>query len=154
MAAISCCLEFLIRAANAPEQRLRSNLPKFDARAGEAGDRLWLTFYLCGAPESLKRLSSALGAEGWVNPGGWEGAFLYPKVEVERAIAAILERLERARQLCAAHETEILSIDADTRPDARSRFVTLPGDRLARHWSVGRPSPRPRTMRHGTRRRG
>jgi hypothetical protein len=108
------------------EQQVRQNLPKLDARPEFGADRLWLTFYLMGPPENLRQVSGTLNARGWVNVDGWEGAFLYPKVQTEKSAEAVVEVAEATQELCARHEVEILNIDADTSPDVeRSRFVTL-----------------------------
>lgn len=107
-------------------EQVRANLAKVDAAPQFTGKRVWLTFYLCGPPENLQSVSQALADEGWLNTDGWEGAFLYPKVEADRTAAAIVAVAEATRGLCAAHGIEILDIDADTSPDVqRSQFVNL-----------------------------
>lgn len=65
---------------DAIEEQVRANLPKVQASPEFVGDQLWLTFYLCGS--NLQRVSEALEAKGWVNLDGWEGGFLYPKVQI------------------------------------------------------------------------
>ncbi len=104
----------------------RSKLSQGRSFARVPGTHLWLTFYLSGQPVDLWRLSEALESNGWVNVGGWETAFLYPKIQVEKSSSAIVQAAEAARELCARHGVEIINIDADTSPDVRrSRFVTL-----------------------------
>ena len=108
------------------DEQVKANLAKVEARPQFTGERLWLTFYLCGPPENLQTVSHALADDGWLNTDGWEGAFLYPKLEVERTAAAILAVAEAVQSLCRAHGIEVLNIDADTSPDVqRSEFVTL-----------------------------
>lgn len=108
------------------KEQVKTNLAKLNAQPEFGADRLWLTFYLSGPPENLQRVSQALEARGWANVGGWESAFLYPKVQVEKSTDAIVETAEVATELCAPHSIEILEIDADTSPDvSRSHFVTI-----------------------------
>lgn len=107
-------------------EQVKANLPKLDARPEFGAERLWLTFYLMGPPENLQQVSEGLKARGWVNVDGWEGAFLYPKVQVGKSVEAIVRVAEFTQELCAPHDIEILNIDADTSPDVeRSQFVTL-----------------------------
>jgi hypothetical protein len=98
------------------EEQVRANLPKLDARPEFAGNRLWLTFYLGGPPENLERLSVALRESGWTNLDGWEGGFLYPKVQVGKLVSEIVEAAEAMQRLCAQLATNIDLIDADTSP--------------------------------------
>jgi hypothetical protein len=108
--------------ANPFEEQVQANLPKLEERPEFAAELLWLTFYLMGSPENLRQVSKALKARGWVNVDGWEGAFLYPKVQVQKSTAGVVEAAEAARALCARHGIEILEIDADTSRDVvRSR---------------------------------
>jgi len=108
------------------DEQVRANLAKVDATPQFTGNRMWLTFYLCGRPENLRPVSQALAERGWLNTEGWEGAFLYPKWEVDRTATAILAVAETMRGLCDAHGIEILNIDADTSPDVQnSNCVTL-----------------------------
>jgi hypothetical protein len=108
------------------DEQVRANLAKLDAVPAFVGDRLWLTFYLSGPPANLWLISEALASNGWHNTDGWEGAFLYPKVEVNRTATAIVDLAESTKALCDPHQVEILNIDADTSPDVqRSQFVTL-----------------------------
>lgn len=87
---------------------------------------LWLTFYLTGEPPPLRELAVELFTEGWLNTNGWEGAFIYPKIKVERSVASIVEMAESVLALCTPRGIEIINIDADTSPDVRqSNFVTL-----------------------------
>jgi hypothetical protein len=112
--------------SNTFAEQVEANLPKVDARPEFSGDRLWLTFYLMGPPENLQQVSESLKACGWVNVDGWEGAFLYPKVQVEKSVEAVVRAAEATQELCAPHGIEILNIDADTSPDVeRSKLVTL-----------------------------
>jgi hypothetical protein len=91
-----------------------------------AGERLWLTMYLCGEPAGLRLLAEALSAEGWQNVDGSEGAFIYPKREVAKTSGAILEAAKAAQALCRRHRVEMLNIDADTSLDVhQSRFMTI-----------------------------
>lgn len=107
-------------------EQVEANLPKLHGRPDFAGDGLWLTFYLVGAPEKLHQVSDTLKARGWINVDGWEGAFLYPKVQVEKSVEAVVGIAEATQELCVSHGIEILNIDADTSADVeRSQFVTL-----------------------------
>ena len=107
-------------------EQVISNLAKVDVTPQFTGKRLWLTFYLCGPPENLQTVSQALADDHWLNTDGWIGAFLYPKLEVERTASAIVAVAEAVRALCNHHSIEILNIDADTSPDVQhSTFVTL-----------------------------
>ena len=45
---------------------------------------------------------------------GWEGAFLYPKVQVEKSVQAVVEAAKTGQALCERHGVEMLTIDADT----------------------------------------
>ena len=112
--------------SNTFAEQVEANLPKLDARPEFGRDRLWLTFYLMGPPENLQRVSESLKARGWVNVDGWEGAFLYPKVQVKKSVEAVVQVAEATQELCDPHGIQILNIDADTSPDVeRSQFVTL-----------------------------
>jgi len=112
--------------SNTFAEQVEANLPRLDARPEFGGDRIWLTFYLMGPPESLQEVSESLKAGGWVNVDGWEGAFLYPKVQVEKSIEGVVRVAEETQALCIPHGIKILNIDADTTPDVeRSQFVTL-----------------------------
>jgi hypothetical protein len=107
-------------------EQVRANLAKVDAAPQFTGKRVWLTFYLCGPPQNLQTVSQALADDGWLNTDGWEGAFLYPKLEVDRTATAILAVAEAMRALCDGRGIEVLNIDADTTPDVQhSEFVTL-----------------------------
>ena len=107
------------------DEQVSANLTKLEAPQF-AGNRVWLTFYLSGPPESLQRVSKTLADRGWVNTDGWEGAFLYPKVQADQTATAIVEVARTTQDLCDAHEIGILNIDADTSPDVQlSEFVTL-----------------------------
>ncbi len=107
-------------------EQIEASLSKLGARPQFKGDRLWLTFYLMGAPDRLQQVSESLKACGWVNVDGWEGGFLYPKVQVEKSVEAVVGAAKATQKLCAPHGIEILDIDADTSPDVnRSQFVTL-----------------------------
>jgi hypothetical protein len=108
------------------EEQVQRNLPKVEARREFDGDRLWLTFYLSGQPDNLRKLSEALDARGWTNVQGGEGGFLYPKVHVEKTVTAIVEAAKATEQLCAPLGVEIIHIDADTSPDlTNSHFEIL-----------------------------
>ncbi len=112
--------------SNTFAEQVEANLPKLDARPEFSGDRVWLTFYLMGPPENLQQVSESLKACGWVNVDGWEGAFLYPKVRVEKSVDAVVRAAEATQELCVPRGIEILNIDADTSPDVeRSKLVTL-----------------------------
>lgn len=107
-------------------EQVRANLAKIDAASDFSGNRVWLTFYLSGPPEKLRWVAEALADMGWLNADGWEGAFLYPKVQADKTARAIVEVAHTAQDLCDAHDVEILTIDADTSPDVQSStFVTL-----------------------------
>ena len=107
-------------------EQIKANVERVESEPWLGMERLWLTFYLCGPPPALKRLALALAERNWVNLDGWEGAFLYPKVEVPRTRADILEAATAAQALCAEHAIEIVAIDADTSPEVKqSQFLTL-----------------------------
>ena len=106
-------------------QQVRTNFSKVESSA-KFDDQIWLTFYLAGAPANLRQVAESLNARGWVNLDGSEGAFLYPKVQVERSLEEVVRTAEAAHKLCAAQGVEILNIDADTSPELeRSHFLTL-----------------------------
>lgn len=108
------------------EEQVRENLPKLDAPPDFSPDRLWLTIYLMGQSDNLRLVAETLNARGWVNFDGWEGSFLYPKVQIEKSAEAVMKVAVATHELCVQHDVEILIIDADTSPDVeRSRFVTL-----------------------------
>jgi hypothetical protein len=65
--------------------QVSANLLKMEAMPHFAA-HVWLTFYLCGPPERLMLVAEALASDGWQNTGDWEGAFLDPKVQVEREV--------------------------------------------------------------------
>ncbi len=107
-------------------EQVSANLPALEANPQFTGARVWLTFYLCGKPFKLRPVAEALAEKGWRNTGDWEGAFLYPKLQVERTASAIVEVARLVQTLCEAHAVDILAIDADTSPDVRrSEFMTL-----------------------------
>jgi hypothetical protein len=107
-------------------EQLAANLPKLEALPEFGRDLLWLTFYMAGPPEPLEQVSQSLKVRGWVNVDGWEGGFLYPKVQVAKSVEAVARTAEMAKELCDSHGVEILNIDADTSSDVeRSHFVTL-----------------------------
>lgn len=110
-----------------PEQIL-ANFADVERSPHFPGDELWLTFYLWGEPANLERLAIALQHEGWVNTGGSEGAFLYPKVAVRKTAADIIKKAESTKKLCDAHQVGIILIDADVSPEVGGEqrpFVTL-----------------------------
>lgn len=87
---------------------------------------LWLTFYLAGRPENLTALAGQISADGWINVGGSDGAFIYPKKHIRNHAEEIVELALRTAELCHRHTVELLTIDADTSPEVdRSKFVTL-----------------------------
>ena len=89
-------------------------------------DVVWLTFNLMGEPSLLAEVADALAKRGWRNTEGWEGAFLYPKVEVRRTNAEIVRVAEYAGAICARCGVEVVNIDADTSLDiGQSEFVTV-----------------------------
>ena len=107
-------------------EQVEANLPRLDERPEFAGDQFWLTFYLMGQPDNLRQVAATLKARGWVNVEGWEGAFLYPKVQVQKSVDAVVRAAEATHALCVPHGIKILNIDADTTSDVeRSQFVTL-----------------------------
>lgn len=112
---------------NAPlEQQITANLETVEVDSHFDTRVLWLTFYLTGEPSRLWEVADELSTRGWRNTDGWEGAFLYPKIEVERSIAAIVEVAESVLAMCTPRGVEIINIDADTSPDVgQSKFVTL-----------------------------
>lgn len=108
------------------DEQVRTNFSKVQSSAEFSSDQLWLTFYLTGPPENLRQVAEALNVRGWANLDGWEGAFLYPKVQVEKSVEGVVRVAEPTQELCARHGIEILNIDADTSPDVgRSHFVML-----------------------------
>jgi len=71
-------------------------------------------------------LALDLARGGWVNRDGWDGGFLYPKIEVRKAKVGVIEAAIAAQSLCAEHGIEILGIDADTNSEVgASQFVSL-----------------------------
>ena len=109
------------------EVQVRANLPKVEESPDFTGDRLWLTFYICGA--GVKSISETLKAKGWVNVDGWEGGFIYPKVQSTVSAGAIIEVAREAQELCDQQSAQILEIDADTSPEVEhSRFIVLFSD--------------------------
>jgi hypothetical protein len=107
-------------------EQVEANLSKLDVHPEFDGTRLWLTFYLTGPPENLRHVSESLKEWGWINVEDWEYGFLYPKVQVEKAVEAIGRATKAAQELCVLHDIEILDIDADTSPDVqRSQHLTL-----------------------------
>ena len=107
-------------------EQVEANLPRLYERPEFGGDRLWLTFYLMGPPENLQQVAETLKTRGWVNVEGWEGAFLYPKVQVQKSVDAVVRAAEATQALCVPHDIKILNIDADASSDVeRSQFVTL-----------------------------
>ncbi len=110
---------------NSIEEQVEAKLPKLGALSEFNGDQLWLTFYLMGPPENLERIADTLRGSGWESADGWEGEFLYLKVQAAKSVSSIVETARRVQKLCAEHEAEILNIDADTAPDINSRCVTL-----------------------------
>jgi len=71
-------------------------------------------------------MKGCLGDKGWLNTGGSEVGFLYPKLEAYLTASAILEVALAVQALCDPSQVEILNIDADTSPDVeRSQFMTL-----------------------------
>jgi hypothetical protein len=108
------------------ELQIASNLVRMLVSPTFAGERIWLTCYLSGAPESLHRLAEELGRGGWANTEGWEDGFIYPKLKVRKSMDAILEVAHAVQNCCHAYDADILSIDADTSADVKSsQFVTL-----------------------------
>jgi hypothetical protein len=107
-------------------EQVSANLLKMEAMPHFAAERVWLTFYLCGPPERLKLVADALAADDWQNTAGWEGAFLYPKVQVERTASAIVQVARSVQALSDRHAVDVLHIDADTSQDVRqSQFITV-----------------------------
>ena len=112
--------------ATSLDEQVRTNLANIAAAPQFAGNRVWLTFYLCGPPEKLQIVSRGLADRGCLNTDGWEGGFLYPKLEADLTAAAILEVALAVQALCGLSQVEILNIDVDTSPDVkRSQFMTL-----------------------------
>ncbi len=106
-------------------RQVDGNLPKVWASVPFTGDRMWLTFYLCGLPEPLARLGETLAAAGWQNTGDAEGGWIYPVIEVDQTVDAVVEAALRVQNLCARH-TLIVGIDADTVPmSSASKTVPL-----------------------------
>ncbi|MEZ0243425.1 MAG: hypothetical protein ACAH11_08635 [Sphingomonas sp.] len=106
--------------------QIKANFEQVEAGEWSERERIWLTFYLSGPPVDLERLGRVLASNKWVNLGGWEGAFLYPKIEVKRARDAVIEAAIAAETLCAEHGVDLIAIDADTNPEVQSsHFTTL-----------------------------
>jgi hypothetical protein len=107
-------------------EQIGVNFERLKSESGFGEARLWLTFYLWGKPQDLERLTSVLTEEGWVNVTGWEGGFIYPKIEVAKVLADITETTCAAQELVAKYGAEILNIDADTSADVKqAEFLTL-----------------------------
>jgi hypothetical protein len=80
-----------------------------------------------GSAGKLQRLATALEADGWLNTGGAEGAFLYPKVEVRKVADDIVRSAQCTEKMCEEHQIGIILIDADASPavEGERPFVTL-----------------------------
>jgi hypothetical protein len=107
------------------KEQIEENLPKVHSRPEFADDHGWLTFYLCGPSDDLRRLSHALDGQGWVNTGDWDGGFIYQKIKAERTAAAILTLAIATQALCGAYGITIVGIDADTSSDVRHSHVEV-----------------------------
>lgn len=107
------------------EQQIRERAEHLGA-SPDFGDDLWLTFYLSGREESLAELAGKLAEAGWVNVGGSDSGFIYPKKPVRNHAPEIVQLTLLTEELCLRHGIQILTIDADTSPDVEcSKFVTL-----------------------------
>ena len=108
------------------EKQITTNLGMVAADPQFSAAQVWLTFYLAGEPSRLRELADKLSADGWCDTDGWEGAFLYPKIEADRSAAPIIELAKGVIALCADLGVEVTNIDADTSADvASSKFITL-----------------------------
>lgn len=108
------------------DRQIIEGLEEVDASPHFGGEDLWLTFYLSGLEQGLAAVAAALTDRGWINAGGWESGFIYPKKQVRKAAPDVLRLAREVEKLCDMHGAETLSIDADTSPDVeRSKFVTL-----------------------------
>ncbi|MCW2410876.1 MULTISPECIES: hypothetical protein [unclassified Sphingobium] len=107
-------------------QQIRTYFADVEAMPEFADKRLWLTFYLSGPLLNLESVSHFLAREGWANTDGWDFGFLYPKLEVEKTVPAIVAVAVKMHDLCRPYGIDIINIDADTSPDVTtSKFVTL-----------------------------
>lgn len=107
------------------DEQIATNLIKVQSRPEFNGDRGWLTFYLCGPPNGLEKLSHALDDWGWINTEDWEGGFIYPKIEADRTVAAIVELANATQTLCDAYGIRVIAIDADTSTDVERSSVEV-----------------------------
>ena len=107
------------------EQQIRDSATRLGTSPDFRED-LWLTLYLAGQPDDLAELAGQLSADGWINVGGSESAFIYPKKLARNDGEEIVELALRTSELCRRYAVELLTIDADTSPEVdRSKFVTL-----------------------------
>jgi len=107
------------------EQQIRDSAARLST-SPDFGEDLWLTLYVAGQPENLAELASQLSTDGWINVGGNESGFIYPKKLARNNGEDIAELVLRTSELCCRHAVELLTVDADTSPEVdRSKFVTL-----------------------------
>ena len=86
---------------------------------------MWLTFFLVGLEKPLGRIGETLAAAGWQNTGGSDGGHIYPCLEVDQTVDAVMQTAMWVQSFCERH-TIISGIDADTLPNnAASRIITL-----------------------------
>lgn len=106
-------------------RQVNENFPKVWASPHFTSDRMWLTFYLCGLEAPLERIENLLAMAGWQTSGGADGGWIYPVVEVDQTVDAVIETALWVQRFCERH-TLIDLIDADTIPNNRqSRIITL-----------------------------
>ena len=104
------------------EQELAVALGKPDF----SSEKLWLTYYLNGAPDALSKLADTLGDQGYANLDGWESGFLYPKQPCAPNSEDIARQIEELRSVCELKSIEILHVDLDASSEVgRSAFQTL-----------------------------
>jgi hypothetical protein len=110
---------------NALIRQINANMPKVWASPHFTGDRMWLTFYLCGLEEALLRMGETLVAAGWQNTGDAYGGWIYPFVEVDQTVDAVMETAMWVQGHCS-RKMFIDLIDADTIPMSnKSTLITL-----------------------------
>ena len=114
-----------VERSRALEQQIKERAEHLGG-SPDFSDDLWLTFYVSGQPERLAALADKLAEAGWVNVGGSDSGFIYPKKAVRNNSQAMVQLAFLTEELCLHHGVEILTVDADTSPDVeQSKFVTL-----------------------------
>ncbi|AKM06911.1 hypothetical protein [Pelagerythrobacter marensis] len=86
----------------------------------------WLTFYLAGQPENLRKSFPELKLMNAENLDGEEGGFLYPKIPVELERSDIEEKIMKVCSIADRLGLNNSIIDLDACPEVeQSKFFTL-----------------------------